>query len=838
MGSEWGQLHNKKKKKWKKEIFSLYHSSSHLKITRTLPVLWLNKASHGNPKGTIGCRIECSIQPWGQNEASFTTKKKKNEKKDFFSIYHYHPVTVSTNIACFLVEPSVSQKCQGHHWMQNWMLYSTMGSEWGQLDNKGQKKMKTKIFSAFISTTRLQFPRTLPVLWLNKASHRNAKGTIGCRIECSIQQWGQNEASWQQKTKKNENKDFFSIYQYHPVTVSTNIACFLVEPSVSQKCQGHHWMQNWMLYSNMGSEWGQLHNKRKKKSKNRFFQHLSAPPGYSFHEHCLFSGWTKRLTEMPRAPLDAELNALFNHGVRMRPAGQQKTKKNENKDFFSIYQYHPVTVSTNIACFVVEQSVSQKSQGHHWMQNWMLYSTMGLEWGQLDNKKKKNEKKIFFQHLSLPPGYSFHEHCLFSRWTKRLREMPRAPLDVELNALFNHGVRMRPAWQQKKKKWKKNIFSAFITTTRLQFPRTLPVFSLNKASHRNAKGTIGCRIECSIQTWGQNEASLTTKEKKNKKIDFFSIYQYHPVTDLTNIACFVVEQSVSEKCQGHHWMQNWMLYSTMGLEWGQLDNKKKKNEKKIFFQHLSLPPGYSFHEHCLFSRWTKRLREMPRAPLDAELNALFNHGVRMRPAWQQKKKKWKKNIFSAFITTTRLQFPRTLPVFSLNQASQRNAKGTIGCRIECSIQPWGQNEASWTTKKEKNEKKDFFGYITAVVTWRFQEHCLFSGWRKRLTEMPRAPLDAEFKALFNHGLRIRPAWQQKQKKWKEKFFRYITAVVTWKFHEHCLFYGLNWASHRNAKGTIGCRIVCSMQPWGQNEASLATKKKKKWKKNFFVISQQ
>ena len=509
-----------KKKKMKKKIFSLYHSSSHLKITRTLRVLWLNKASHRNAKGTIGCRIECSIQPWGQNEASLTTKK---------------------------------------------------------------KKMKKKIFSAFITTTRLQFPRTLPVFWLIQASHRNAKGIIGCRIECSIQPWGQNEASLTTKKKKNEKKDFYSIYQYYPVTVSTNIACFLVEPSVSQKCQGHHWMQNWMLYSTMGSEWGQLDNKKKKKWKKRFFQHLSVLPGYSFHEHCLFFGWTKRLTEMPRASLDAELNALFNHGVRMRPA-----------------------------------------------------------------------------------------------------------------------------WQQKKKKLKKKIFSAFISTTRSQFPRTLPVFWLNQASHRNAKGTIGCRIECSIQPWGQNEASLTTKKKKNEKKDFFSIYQYHPVTVSTNIACFLVEPSVSQKCQGHHWMQNWMLYSTMGSEWGQLDKKKKKKWKKRFFQHLSVPPGYSFHEHCLFSGWTKRLTEMPRASLDAELNALFNHGVRMRPAWQQKKKKMKKKIFSAFISTTRLQFPRTLPVFWLNQASHRNAKGTIGCRIECSIQPWGQNEASLTTKKKKNEKKDFF----------------------------------------------------------------------------------------------------------------------------------
>ena len=142
-----------------------------------------------------------------------------------------------------------------------------------------------------------------------------------------------------------------------------------------------------------------------------------------------------------------------------------------------------------------------------------------------------------------------------------------------------------------------------------------------------------------------------------------------------------------------------------------------------------------------------------------------------------KKKKMKKNIFSTFISTTRLHFPGRLAVFWLIQASHGKANGFIGCRIECSIQPWGHNVASLTTKKEKNEKKDFFGYITAVVTWRFHEHCLFSGWRKRLTEMPRAPLDAEFKALFNHGLRIRPAWQQKQKKWKEKFFLYITAVV-------------------------------------------------------------
>ena len=190
-------------------IFSLYHSSSHLKIPRTFPVSSLNKTSHRNAKGTNWCRIECSIQPCGRNEASLTTKK---------------------------------------------------------------KKMKKKIFLEFISTIVLQFPQTLPVLWLNQASHRNAKGTIECRIECSIQPWGQNEDSLTIKKKKNEKKDFFSIYQYH--------SC------------------------------------------------------YSSHKHCLFSGWTKRLTEMPSAPLNAELNALINHGIRMRPAWLQKKKKKRKKRFF------------------------------------------------------------------------------------------------------------------------------------------------------------------------------------------------------------------------------------------------------------------------------------------------------------------------------------------------------------------------------------------------------------------------------------------------------------------------------------------------------------------------
>ena len=348
-----------------------------LQFPQTLPVLWLNQASHGNAKGTIGCRIECSIQPCGRNEDSLARKKKKNEKKDFFSIYHYHPVTVPTNIACFLVEPKVSQKCQEHHWMQNWMLYSTLRSEWGQLGKKkkkkkkdffrsksletniacfvveqsvsqkcqghhcriecsiqpcqwGQlekkkKKRKKIIFSLYHSSSHLKIPRTFPVSWLNKASHRNAKGTIGCRIECSIQPWGQNEDSL--TTKKN-------------------------------------------------------------KKEKKFSQHLSVLLSHTSHEYCRFSGWTKRLTEMPRAPMDAELNALFNHGVRMRTAWQQK--------------------------------------------------------------KKEIRKIRFFQHLSEPPGYSTHQHCLFSGWTKRLTEMPRAPY-AELNALFNPAVG-KYSWARKKKR--------------------------------------------------------------------------------------------------------------------------------------------------------------------------------------------------------------------------------------------------------------------------------------------------------------------------------------------------------------------------------------------------
>ena len=225
----------------------------------------------------------------------------------------------------------------------------------------------------------------MPVFSSNQASHGNAKGTI------RMQNWmlySTLRSEWGQlgkkKKKKNEKKDFFSIYHYHPVTVPTNIACFLVEP--------------------------------------------------------------KRLTEMPRTPLDAELNALFNPAVGMRTAWQEKKKKKWKKRFFQHYiaSTSHLKIPTNIACFLVEP--------------------------------------------------------------KRLTEMPRAPLDAELNALFNHGVRMRTAWQQKKQKRKK-ILSAFISSTQSHFPRILPVFWLNKASHRNAKGTNGCRIECSIQPcvseWGQ-----------------------------------------------------------------------------------------------------------------------------------------------------------------------------------------------------------------------------------------------------------------------------------------------------------------------------------------------
>ena len=183
--------------------------------------------------------------------------------------------------------------------------------------------------------------------------------------------------------------------------------------------------------------------------KYKIFSAFIATTRLQSHERCLFSGWTKRLTEKPRAPLDAELNAVYNHGVRMRTAWQQK---------------------------------------------------------------KEKLKKRFFQHLSVPLAYSSHEHCLFSGWTKRLTEMPRTPLDAALNALFNRGVRMRPASPQKKKIKKKN-FSLYRSTSHLKIPRKLPFFG-----------------------------------------------------------------------------------------------------------------------------WTKRLREMPSAPLDAELNALFNRGVRMGPAWQQKKK--------------------------------------------------------------------------------------------------------------------------------------------------------------------------------------------------------
>ena len=515
-----------------------------------------------------------------------------------------------------------------------------MRPAWQQKKKKNQKK---KIFSAFISTTRLQYPPTLPVFWLNQASQGNAKGTIGCRIECSIQPWGQNEGNMTtKKTKKKKN--FLSIYQFYSVTLPTNIAGFLVEQSVSQNSQERHWMQNWMLYSNMGSEWGQLDNKKK--------------------------------------------------------------KKQEKQDFFSIYQHHPVTVPTNIACFLVEQSVSQKCQGHQWMQNWMLYSTLRSEWGQLVNKKKKKWTTRFFRYIAAVVTWKFHEHCLFCGWTKRLTKMPRVPLDAELNALFNPAVGMRTAWQEKKKKMKKKIFSAlYHYHPSLDSSHEHCLFSgWTKASHRNAKGTIGCRIECSIQPCGRNEDSLARKKKKNEKKDFFSIYHYHPVTVPTNIACFLVEPKVSQKCQGHHWMQNWMLYSTLWSEWGQLGKKKKKKWKKRFFQHLSLPPGYSVPRTLPVFWLNQASHGNAKGTIGCRIECSIQPCGRNEDSLARKKKKNEKNYFSLYHSSSHLIIPRTFPVLWLNKASHRNAKGTNGCRIECSSQPCGPAR-----------KKTFFQHLSATV---------------------------------------------------------------------------------------------------------------------------
>ena len=241
---------------------------------------------------------------------------------------------------------------------------------------------------------------------------------------------------------------------------------------------------------------------------------------------------------------------------------------------------------------------------------------------------------------------------------------------------------------------------------------------------------------------------------------------------------------------------------------------------------------------------------MPRAPIDAELNALFNPAVEMRPAWTTKKKKIKKKIFfriyqytngCRIVYSTINEFPQTLPVLWLNQATHRNAKGTIECRIECSIQPWGQNEDSLTIKKKKNEKKKDFSASISTIVLQFPQ-TLPVLWLNQAThrnakrtiecriECSNQPWDQNEASLIT----------KKKKKRKKRFFKhYISTSRVDSSHKHCLFLWLNQATHRNAKGTIECRIECSIQPWGQNEASLTIKKKKKMTKNyFFVISQQ
>ena len=285
---------------------------------------------------------------------------------------------------------------------------------------------------------------------------------------------------------------------------------------------------------------------------------------------------------MPRAPLNAELNAQFNHGVIMWPAWQQKKKKMKKKIFSLYHSSSRLKIPRTLPALWLNQASHGIAKG-----------TIGCKiectiqpWGQNEasfTTKKRKWKKIFFQHLSVPLAYTSQEDWLFSDWSRRLTEKPTASLDAELNALFNHRLRMRPAWPQKKKEMNYKVFLLYHSSSHLKITRTLPVLWLNKASHRNAKGTIACRIECSIQPWGQNQDSLTTKEKRKQKIDFFRIYQYHTVTVSTNIACFLVEQSVSQKCQRHQWMQNWMLYSTLRSEWGQLGKKNKKKWKKNFF---------------------------------------------------------------------------------------------------------------------------------------------------------------------------------------------------------------------------------------------------------------
>ena len=249
---------------------------------------------------------------------------------------------------------------------------------------------------------------------------------------------------------------------------------------------------------------------------------------------------------------------------------------------------------------------------------------------------------------------------------------------------------------------------------------------------------------------------------KNRKKESSSNFWVSEGTVATKILTFSHEGDSWETIQGHRSMQNLMLYHTGLKKWREFlktnrklwrkgkfvefhgrrnsrdenshifpwrrhlrDNQrtpfdaefnalshKTKKMKGIFGRngkHGRKGKFVEFHPRKRNSRdenshifpWRRRLRDMPRTPFLAECNSLSRSVKEITRTWRKEKKKWEKNESSSNFRLVERKSRQKFSHFPMKATLERQAMGTIRCRIERSVTECWKIKRIW--ENEQNQ---------------------------------------------------------------------------------------------------------------------------------------
>ena len=141
----------------------------------------------------------------------------------------------------------------------------------------------------------------------------------------------------------------------------------------------------------------------------------------------------------------------------------------------------------------------------------------------------------------------------------------------------------------------------------------------------------------------------------------------------------------------------------VGIERIWENEQKNEKEKQKFVSFIGMKRN-SRHENPPSFSSMRRLNAEPRAPFDAEYEALSGCAVGMEWIWENRQRKWKKRGIRCIYWDEEEQSPRKSFDFFIKEAVECRAKDIIRCRVWRSIQLWGGN---WANFGEGREKKKF-----------------------------------------------------------------------------------------------------------------------------------